>query len=105
MKISDWLDIKEAEGFDVSQIVLPDDMSYDEVPDETIFLRRLILAQSSVQAIIRFLRLSASDIGIIAGVKTRELEFTLQGCSGGCSQRIKISLSKLLNHTWNKQEA
>ena len=45
-------------------------------PTKLFFLRRLILAESSVQAIIRFLRLSASGIGIIAGVKTRELEFT-----------------------------
>ncbi len=37
MKISDWLDEKEAENVDVSQIALPRDMSYDEVPDETIF--------------------------------------------------------------------
>jgi hypothetical protein len=37
MKISDWLDKKEAEKFDVSQIVLPDDLPYDEIPDETIF--------------------------------------------------------------------
>ena len=37
MSISEWLDKKEAEDVDVSQIVLPDDLFYDEVPDETIF--------------------------------------------------------------------
>jgi len=37
MKISDWLDEKEAENVDVSQISLPTNMSYDEVSDETIF--------------------------------------------------------------------
>ena len=37
MKISDWLDEKEAENVDVSQIAVPPDMSYDDVPDETIF--------------------------------------------------------------------
>jgi len=41
MKISDWLDEKEAENVDVSQIVLPTDMSYDEVPDETIFFKEI----------------------------------------------------------------
>ena len=41
MKISDWLDEKEAENVDVSQIVLPTDMSYDEVPDETIFFEEI----------------------------------------------------------------
>jgi len=41
MKISEWLDKKEAEGFDISQIVLPDDLSYDEVPDETIFFKEI----------------------------------------------------------------
>ncbi len=37
MSISEWLDEKEADGFDVSKITLPDEMSYDEPPDETIF--------------------------------------------------------------------
>ena len=41
MKISDWLDEKEAENEDVSQIALPTDLSYDEVPDETIFFEEL----------------------------------------------------------------
>jgi hypothetical protein len=39
MKISDWLDEKEAENVDVSQITLPANMSYDEDPDETIFFK------------------------------------------------------------------
>jgi len=41
MKISDWLDNEEKKGLDVSQIVLPDDLSYDEVPDETIFFKEI----------------------------------------------------------------
>ena len=41
MKISDWLDEKEAENLDVSQIELPTDMSYDEFPDETIFFEEI----------------------------------------------------------------
>ena len=41
MKISDWLDEKEAEKLDVSQIVLPAGMSYDETPDETIFFKEI----------------------------------------------------------------
>ena len=41
MKISDWLDEKEAKNLDVSQIALPEDMSYDEVPDETIFFKEI----------------------------------------------------------------
>lgn len=39
MKISDWLDEKEAEDVDVSQITLPINMSYDEDPDETVFFK------------------------------------------------------------------
>lgn len=35
MNISKWLDEKEAESLDVSQIALPKDLSYDGVPDET----------------------------------------------------------------------
>jgi hypothetical protein len=30
MKISDWLDESEAENLDVSQIALPEDLSYEE---------------------------------------------------------------------------
>jgi len=41
MNISDWLDKKEKEKFDVSQIVLPDDLTYNEVPDETIFFKEI----------------------------------------------------------------
>jgi hypothetical protein len=41
MKISDWLDEKEAEQVDVSQIALPADMAYDEVPEETIFFEEI----------------------------------------------------------------
>jgi hypothetical protein len=41
MKISDWLDKEETKGLDVSQIVLPDDLSYDEIPDETIFFEEI----------------------------------------------------------------
>lgn len=41
MKISDWLDEKEKENVDVSQIVLPPDMSYDEVPEETLFFKEI----------------------------------------------------------------
>jgi len=41
MNISDWLDEKEAEKVDVSQIELPDDLSYNEVPDETIFYQEI----------------------------------------------------------------
>lgn len=39
MRISEWLDEKEAEEVDVSQIDLPDDLSYDDVPDETVFFQ------------------------------------------------------------------
>jgi hypothetical protein len=35
--ISDWLDEKEAEGLDVSHIMVPHDLLYDSTPDETIF--------------------------------------------------------------------
>jgi hypothetical protein len=41
MKISDWLDQKEAENVDVSQIELPKNMSYGEDPDETIFFKEV----------------------------------------------------------------
>jgi len=39
MSISEWLDQKEAEGVDVSQIALPDELSFDEAPDETVYFK------------------------------------------------------------------
>ena len=39
MNISDWLDKKEAEGADVSQIELPEELLFDAVPDETVFFK------------------------------------------------------------------
>lgn len=41
MKISEWLDEKEKKNVDVSQISLPEDLAYDEVPDETIFFKEI----------------------------------------------------------------
>ncbi len=41
MKISEWLDKKEAEGFDVSQIILPDAVSFNDDPTETIFFKEI----------------------------------------------------------------
>ena len=41
MNISKWLDKKEAEGIDVSQILLPEDLANDEAPTETIFFEEM----------------------------------------------------------------
>jgi hypothetical protein len=41
MSIAGWLDEKEALGSDVSQIVLPDDLAYEEAPEETIFFEEV----------------------------------------------------------------
>jgi hypothetical protein len=41
MKISDWLDQNEAEHVDVSQIVLPAGMSFDEAPEETVYFKEI----------------------------------------------------------------
>ena len=41
MKISEWLDQKVEEGIDVSQIIVPDALNYDEVPDETIYFKEM----------------------------------------------------------------
>ena len=41
MKISDWLDEKEKEDIDLSQIEIPMNMAYDEDPDETIFFKEV----------------------------------------------------------------
>jgi hypothetical protein len=39
--VSKWLDKKVKENIDVSQISLPADLLYEEVPDETIFFREI----------------------------------------------------------------
>ena len=41
MNISEWLDKKEAEGTDVSQIALPEDLLYDAIPDEVVFFEEV----------------------------------------------------------------
>ena len=41
MKISEWLDAKEKEGLDVTHISLPDEMSYDEAPVETLYFKEI----------------------------------------------------------------
>ena len=41
MKISDWLNAMELEGIDVSHIILPDDLVYDNAPDETVFFEEI----------------------------------------------------------------
>jgi hypothetical protein len=37
MKISEWLDEQVAKGVNVSQIALPADVLFDDVPDQTVF--------------------------------------------------------------------
>jgi hypothetical protein len=41
MRISEWLDQKEAEGVDVAEIQLPEYLSYDESPDETVYYKEI----------------------------------------------------------------
>ncbi len=39
--VSEWLDEREAEGVDVSGIEPPEELFYDEDPDETIFFEQI----------------------------------------------------------------
>ncbi len=39
--VSEWLDERQAEGVDVSEIEPPEDLIYDEDPDETIFFEQI----------------------------------------------------------------
>jgi len=41
MNISEWLDQKEAQGVDVSRMVLPPDMANEEEPDETLYFKEI----------------------------------------------------------------
>jgi len=42
MNIAEWLDCKEAEGVDVSQIELPEELLFDAIPDESGFFKTYI---------------------------------------------------------------
>ena len=39
MGISEWLDMKEAEGADVARVELPQELRFDAVPDETVYFK------------------------------------------------------------------
>ncbi len=39
--ISDWLDAKAGEGMDVSHIRLPEGLTYDEAPSETLYFKEI----------------------------------------------------------------
>lgn len=41
MTISKWLDQKEAEGVDVSHLSIPDEMTRNEEPDETLYFKEV----------------------------------------------------------------
>ena len=41
MKISEWLDDKEKNSVDVSHIVLPNELSYEEDLDETLYFKEI----------------------------------------------------------------
>jgi hypothetical protein len=41
MNISSWLNEKSAEGRDMSQITLPNEMTYDQAPDEVIYFKEI----------------------------------------------------------------
>ena len=49
MKISDWLDEQQANKVDLAQIVLTNNMSYGEDPDEAVYFKDIILVDYSVQ--------------------------------------------------------
>jgi hypothetical protein len=41
MKISEWLDKNEVQGIDVAHIALPDELKYDELPEETLYFKEI----------------------------------------------------------------
>ncbi|MCK9228235.1 MAG: hypothetical protein PHT96_12685 [Syntrophorhabdaceae bacterium] len=105
MNISDWLDEKEAEGVDVSQIELPDDLAYEESPEETIFFEEInpcgiyCPGNHPFSTVKSALPSNALDTGITAEVRTRRPTYTLQEWNGGCSPGIEASLSRQPGHT------
>ena len=41
MRISDWLDMQQAQGIDVSHARIPESMLREEQPDETVFFKEI----------------------------------------------------------------
>jgi hypothetical protein len=78
MSISEWLDKKDSEGVDVSHIRVPDDLAYDEVPDETIYFKQIRPCGILCPGNHPFPLSSDSDTGTIAGGKTRRQAFIPQ---------------------------
>lgn len=100
MRISEWLDQKEAEGADVSQILLPEYLSYDELPDETVFFKEIIPCGILCTGDHPFSIVERFGHWYFCRGQDKEEGFTHPARrSGDCLQRIKISLSTRLNHT------
>ena len=99
MNISDWLDEKEAEGLDVSHIVLPDELPFDEPPDETVFFKEINLCGIFCTGNHPFSTVERFGHWYIVEVNTRKPAFTRQARGGGFLQRIETWPSKQLNHT------
>jgi len=78
VKISDWLDAKEAENMDVSHITLPANMSYDEDPDETIFFKEIKPCGLFCTENHPFSTVERFGTGITVEVKTRMRVFIHQ---------------------------
>jgi len=88
MTVSEWLDNKEAEGKDVSHIVMPDDLAHDEVPDETIYFKEIRTCSILCPRTIRFYRRTIRTLVLLQRPRQRECPHTTQP-QWWISQRIK----------------
>jgi hypothetical protein len=102
VSISDWLDEKEAEGIDVSHIVLPDDLFYDEAPDETIYFKEINPCGIFCTGNHPFSTVERFGHWYYCRGQDKRPVFTLREWNGGRLPRIETSPSRKLNHTWSR---
>ena len=93
MKIAEWLEVKGAEGTDVSHIALPDDLAYDELPDETIFFEEINPCGIFCTENHPFSTVERFGDWFYCRGQDRERAFTPRARTGSCLQRIEISPS------------
>jgi hypothetical protein len=99
VNISGWLDEKEAEGLDVSHIMLPHDLLYDSTPDETIFFVEINPCGIYCTGNHPFSTVERFGHWYYARGQDKKAGIHSSGMEWGCLPRIGSSLSRRPNHT------
>jgi len=104
MTIPEWLDSQEATGKDVAHIVLPDELSREEDPEETIFYNEIRECSILCDGDHPFATVERYGNWTFPGVAKRTTAPIRPNHSGGCSRRIEIWPLGQPKCTWKKAE-